>query len=100
MTVLSSEMLHTIRLLAPLMELRGISRTAWAADAGIPLVTLTRYLRPSTGVGDSDGLSRLLAEAECFVVVACDGALSETWRDTILAALAERRDRLRRKLPD
>jgi hypothetical protein len=88
-------MLHTVRLLAPLMELRGISRPAWAADAGIPLVTLTRYLDPRTAVGDCDGLARLLAEAECFVVVSEDGALSEAWRETILAALAERRARAR-----
>jgi hypothetical protein len=99
-TVLSSEMLHTVRLLAPLMELRGISRTSWAADAGIPLVTLTRYLSPSTEVGDSDCLCRLLAEAECFVVVSEDGALSEAWRETILTALAERRARHRLKRPD
>jgi hypothetical protein len=93
-------MLHTVRLLAPLMELRGISRMAWAADAGIPLVTLTRYLDPRTEVGDCDGLGRLLAEAECFVVVTAEGALGETWRDTILAALAERRDRHRLQRSD
>ena len=89
--MLSSEMLQTVRLLAPLMELRGITRTAWAADAGIALVTLNRYLSPGTEVGDGDSLARLLAEAECFVVVTGDGALSETWRATILDALAERR---------
>ncbi len=98
--MLSSEMLHTVRLLAPLMELRGVSRTAWAADAGIPLVTLTRYLDPRTAVGDGDVLARLLAEAECFVVVTADGALSEAWRDTILAALAERRAHHRPERPE
>jgi hypothetical protein len=98
--VLSSEMLHTVRLLAPLMELRGVTRTAWAADAGISLVTLTRYLSPRTEVGDGDILTRLLAEAECFVVVTEDGALSEAWRETILSALAERRARHRLKRTD
>jgi hypothetical protein len=93
--VLSSEMLHTARLLAPLMELRGITRAAWAADAGIPQVTLARYLDPRTAVGDTELLGRLLAEAECFVVVTEDGALSEAWRETILSALAERRARRR-----
>jgi len=97
--VLSSEMLATVRLLAPLMELRGISPSAWAADAGIPLVTLTRYLDPRTAVGDCDRLGRLLAEAACFVVVTADGALSEAWRDTILNALAERRARHRLQRP-
>ncbi len=97
--MLSSELLNTIRLLAPLMELRGITRTAWATDAGVPLVTLTRYLDPRTGVGDLDSLQRLLNEAECFVVVTGDGALSETWRETILNALAERRARHRLPRP-
>jgi hypothetical protein len=92
-------MLQTVRLLAPLMELRGISRPAWAADAGIALVTLTRYLDPRTAVGDADSLGRLLAEAACFVVVSEDGALSDAWRDTILDALAERRARHRLQRP-
>jgi hypothetical protein len=84
-------MLQTVRLLAPLMELRGFTRGTWADDAGVSRVTLDRYLNPRTQVGDRESLDRLLAEAECFVVVTCDGALSDTWRDTILSALAERR---------
>ncbi len=70
--MLTSSMLATLRQLAPLVELRGISHAQWARDAGTTELTLHRYLRRSTHVGDAAILERLLAGAECFVVVASD----------------------------
>ncbi len=84
-------MLQTLRLLAPLVELRGITPAAWAHQAGISPVTLRRYLNPRTEVGDEAALERLLADAECFVVVTAEGVLGEAWKEAILAALEERR---------
>jgi hypothetical protein len=86
-------MLTTVRLLDPLVELRGITPDQWARDAGISPVTLRRYLNPRTGVGDEAALGRLLAEAECFVVVTAEGVLGEAWKEAILAALEEQRAR-------
>jgi hypothetical protein len=94
--MLSSQMLHTVRLLAPLMELRGIAPAEWAQDAEVSQVTLARYLDPRTEVGDDDSLNRLLDKAACFVVVTGEGPLSDAWRDIIIQALAERRAARRR----
>ena len=70
--MLTSAMLVTLRQLAPLVDLRGITVAQWARDAGTSELTLRRYLRRSTHVGDAAALERLLAGAECFVVVASD----------------------------
>jgi len=83
--MLSAHLLNDVRRFAPLMELRGYSMRDWALNAGTTELTLTRYLKPRCRVGDEETLTRLLLEAECFIVVRPDGPLSEAWSASLKA---------------
>jgi hypothetical protein len=85
--MLSAHLLDEVRRFAPLMELRGFTLREWALTAGTTELTLRRYLDPRCRVGDEDTLRRLLAEAECFVVIRPDGPLSEAWSASLKATV-------------
>jgi hypothetical protein len=83
--MLSAHLLDEVRRFAPLMELRGFSMRDWALSAGTTELTLKRYLHRRCRVGDEDTLTRLLHEAECFIVVRPDGPLSDAWSASLKA---------------
>lgn len=83
--MLSAHLLDEVRRFAPLMELRGFSMRDWAVAAGTTELTVKRYLSRRCRVGDEDTLTRLLHEAECFIVVRPDGPLSEAWSASLKA---------------
>ena len=67
------------------MELRGFSLRYWALAADTSELTLKRYLSRRCHVGDEEILTRLLQEAECFIVVRPDGPLSDAWSASLKA---------------
>ena len=85
--MLSAALLVEVRRFAPLMELRGFTVRDWALAAGTTELTLKRYLDRRCRVGDEETLTRLLHEAECFIVIRPDGPLSEAWSASLKAMI-------------
>jgi hypothetical protein len=83
--MLSAHLLAEVRRFAPLMELRGYTLRDWALAADTTELTLKRYLGRRCRVGDEDILTRLLHEAECFIVVRPDGPLTDAWSASLKA---------------
>jgi hypothetical protein len=77
--MLSNMLLRELRLMAPFMDLIGITRQEWAQRAGVSPLTLNRYLYRFTRVGDSDEIQALLNECQHMVIIRPDGPLSEAW---------------------
>jgi hypothetical protein len=88
--MLSVQLLNQLRELAPIMDLRGISKTEWVERAGTNLITLARYLDWRTSVGDEDTITALLDEVTCHIVVQPDGPLSTAWTEKLRQVMEAR----------
>jgi hypothetical protein len=78
-SMLSNILLRELRIMAPIMDLLGITRQEWAQRAHVSPLTLNRYLYRFTRVGDSDDLQALLNECQTTIIISPDGPLSEAW---------------------